>query len=150
MWRRNNDYGTCSGVHHRQPSRHQRSLRGSALPLVPRSSKAGTWQSQARSCGEALSIARQLRQHGAHVAWKLLLKCDPFQINILVEHAMMPPGNGQATMNDMFAVTGLCTRAMHKQTFQQHLKDKQKPAAIRAAKGIIKECLNKRFLLPNI
>lgn len=53
---------------------------------------------------------------------------------------MMSTGNGQAAMNDMFAVMGLCTRAMHKKTFQRHLKDKQEPAAIQAAKGITKEC----------
>lgn len=43
-------------------------------------------------------------------------------------------------MNEIFSAMGLCSRAMHKKTFQRHLKNKLEPAAMRATEDAMRQC----------
>ncbi|KAH7977652.1 hypothetical protein HPB49_003139 [Dermacentor silvarum] len=67
-------------------------------------------------------------------------KSKPFEVNMLAGRAMLSTGNGQTAINDIFSAMGLCGRAMHKKTFQRHLKNKLEPAATRAAEDVMQQC----------
>lgn len=68
------------------------------------------------------------------------VRSRPFAINMLAGRAMLSTGNGQTAMNDIFSAMGLSSRAMHKKTFQRHLKNKLEPAATRAAEDAMQQC----------
>ncbi|KAH7933284.1 hypothetical protein HPB49_011170 [Dermacentor silvarum] len=64
---------------------------------------------------------------------------NPFVVNILAVRAMQSTGNQQTALNDVFSVMNISNRGLHNKTWQNYVKKKLTPAAVRAAKEVMTE-----------
>ncbi|XP_077511721.1 uncharacterized protein LOC144122078 [Amblyomma americanum] len=112
-----------------------------------------------KACGADVAVEKSAREYGLAVS--LVLVCavcgdvasvwssprvsgdqnvNPFTVNILASRAMQSTGNRQTALNDIFSAMNISHRGLHTKTWQQYLKTKLTPSAVRAANKVTAEC----------